>query len=81
MIRDGQSAARSVLRFALFALVLVSPLPFGSVQPGAVLTIEIWAACLGALALWVHLSRVYMPRSLQVSMHYGDRSTVVPIKL
>ena len=44
---------RAALRLGLFALLLLSPLPFGSVQPWAVLTLEVFAACLGAGALWV----------------------------
>jgi O-antigen ligase len=47
---------RTVLRVALFGLLILSPLPFGSVQPWAVLALEIYAAVLGALALYI-LSR------------------------
>lgn len=42
-----------MLRTGLYALLLVSPLPFASVQPWAVMTIALVAACLGAGALWI----------------------------
>ncbi len=41
------------LRCNLYALVFLSALPFGSVRPRAVLTIELWAAVLGAAALYL----------------------------
>lgn len=44
---------RAAVRFGLYALVLCSPLPFGSVQPWAVMVLELWAACLGVGALWI----------------------------
>ncbi len=43
--------ARSALRWALLALLVLSPLPFGAVTPWAVLTIELAAAVLGAGAV------------------------------
>ncbi len=43
--------ARTGLRGALLALLLLSPLPFGSVEPWAVLALELSAAALGAVAL------------------------------
>jgi len=45
--------AKAVLRVALLALLIWTPLPFGAVQPGAVLALELHAALLGLLALWV----------------------------
>ncbi len=45
--------ARAMLRWALLALLVLSPLPFGSVTPWAVLTIELWAAVLGAAAVLI----------------------------
>jgi O-antigen ligase len=41
------------MRAGLFGLILLTPLPFGSVQPGSVLIIELAAAVLGCGALWV----------------------------
>lgn len=42
---------RTALRYALLALLLLSPLPFGSVQPWAVLALELYAAGLGLFAV------------------------------
>ena len=42
---------RAALRLGLFALLLVAPLPFGSVQAGPVLAIELTAAALGLIAI------------------------------
>lgn len=42
---------RTVLRFALLALLLLAPLPFGSVQSWAVLGLQLYAALLGGLTL------------------------------
>ncbi len=39
------------MRVGLLLLILLSPLPFGSVEPRSVLVLEIWAAVLGAAAL------------------------------
>ena len=44
---------RAILRFGLFALLLLAPLPFGSVQGGSVLAIELTAAALGLIAILV----------------------------
>jgi O-antigen ligase len=44
---------RAILRFGLFGLLIVSPLPFGAVQPWAVLGLEIWAACLAGFSVWI----------------------------
>jgi O-antigen ligase len=44
---------RRVLRSGLYLILLVSPLPFGSVQAGWVLALQIGAILLGAGALWV----------------------------
>jgi hypothetical protein len=38
-------------RVSLFALLLLTPLPFGSAQAGSVLCLQVWAGLLGALAL------------------------------
>ena len=47
------SRGRATIRFGLYGLLLFSPLPFGSVEPWAVMVIELWAAGLGAGALWL----------------------------
>jgi len=44
---------RAALEGGVLALVLVAPLPFGSVRPGAVLAIELAAAGLGLLLIWL----------------------------
>lgn len=46
-------AWRAALRAGLFGLVLVAPLPFGSVRPTAVLLLELCAAGLGMAAVLV----------------------------
>ncbi|MBZ5640775.1 MAG: O-antigen ligase family protein [Acidobacteriia bacterium] len=48
--------ARSCLRWTLLALLVLAPLPFGSVEPWAVLTLEVAAAllALGALLVMAH---------------------------
>jgi O-antigen ligase len=43
---------RAALRFGLFALLMLAPLPFGSVQPLAVLILELTAAALCGVASW-----------------------------
>ncbi len=48
-----ESTARAVLHVALLALLVWTPLPFGAVRPGAVLLLELHAALLGILSLWV----------------------------
>ncbi|MCH7780791.1 MAG: hypothetical protein IH848_08085, partial [Acidobacteria bacterium] len=42
-----------ILRGALLALLVLSPLPFGSVRPFAVLALELSALGLGGAALWI----------------------------
>jgi O-antigen ligase len=42
---------RTCLRWCLRAGLVLSPLPFGGVEPWAVVSLEVWAGCLGALAL------------------------------
>jgi O-antigen ligase len=42
---------RAALQLGLFALLLLAPLPFGSVQAGPVLAIELAAAALGLIAI------------------------------
>ena len=44
---------RRIVRVALLALLVLSPLPFGSVRPIAVLILELWALALGGAALWI----------------------------
>ncbi len=53
--------ARSGLRWALLALLVSAPLPFGSVEPWAVLAIEIAAAALAILACLVAAREPGMP--------------------
>ncbi len=48
-----ESTARAVLHVALLALLVWTPLPFGAVRPGAVLLLELHAALLGIVSLWV----------------------------
>ena len=66
---DSCSAApersRFFLRCGLIALLLWTPLPFGSVRPAAVLALQLHAALLGALSCWILLKRrMAFPRSL-----------------
>jgi O-antigen ligase len=49
---DG-AHARTILRVAFLALLIWTPLPFGAVQPGAVLALELHAALLGVLSAWL----------------------------
>ena len=49
----GVDRARRIVRGALLALLVLSTLPFGSVQPIAVLGLELWALGLGGAALWI----------------------------
>jgi O-antigen ligase len=44
---------RALLRLGLGLLIVLAPLPFGSVRPTAMFVIEVAAGLLGALALWV----------------------------
>jgi hypothetical protein len=44
---------RALLRFGVYAILVLTPLPFGSVQPWAVLGIQILAAVLGLGATWL----------------------------
>jgi spore germination protein YaaH/O-antigen ligase len=44
---------RAALEGGVLALVLFAPLPFGSVRPGAVLAVELAAAGLGLLLIWL----------------------------
>lgn len=48
---DALARPRSLLRFGLILLLLWAPLPFGSVEPWAVLTLELAAALLGAFGI------------------------------
>lgn len=68
---DPVRRERAVLRFGILALLLVSPLPFGSVEPWAVLAIEISAACLGAGALYVFSRN-------PASLSRGARALLIP---
>jgi O-antigen ligase len=62
---------RALLRFGVYATLVLSPLPFGSVQPWAVLGLEILAAALGLGAVWVVAhDREALPR--------GARLVLVP---
>ncbi|MHC4429435.1 MAG: O-antigen ligase family protein, partial [Planctomycetota bacterium] len=61
----GVERLRTILRFGLFTLLLLSPLPFGSVRPGAVLGLEIGAAVLGSGALGVLLLCPERPTRLE----------------
>lgn len=47
--------ARAALRAGLIALLLLAPLPFGAVAPGAWVALQVASAALGALALHVAL--------------------------
>lgn len=42
---------RAILQFGVLALLFLAPLPFGSVQPGPVLAIELTAAALGLITI------------------------------
>lgn len=50
---EGGGFASAAGRVGLFGLLLLCPLPFGSVQPWAVLGLQLYAACLGGLAAWL----------------------------
>lgn len=52
---DTGGRAGSFVRAGLAALILLAPLPFGSVGPVPVLAIELAAAALGAAAVWIVL--------------------------
>jgi putative inorganic carbon (hco3(-)) transporter len=49
---DG-AHARSILRVAFLALLIWTPLPFGAVETGAVYALELHAALVGLLSLWI----------------------------
>jgi O-antigen ligase len=52
MIADrGTERLATLIRAGIFALLLLSPLPFGAVPAGPVVAIELWAAVLGTLSL------------------------------
>lgn len=56
---------RAALRFALLAVLLAAPLPFGSVEPWAVATVEVLAAVLGAWGISLLLrERASLPKPL-----------------
>jgi len=44
---------RALVRFGVYATLVLSPLPFGSVQPWAVFSLEILATALGLGSLWI----------------------------
>ena len=44
---------RAALQAGVLALLFLTPLPFGSVRPGAVLAIELSAALLGLVTIWL----------------------------
>jgi len=46
-----QERLRAALQWGVFALLILAPLPFGSVRPGAVLGIELTAAALGLVTI------------------------------
>ena len=50
---DPHARARAFLRWGLAGLIVLAPLPFGSVQPLPVLLIELVAAVLGAVGVWI----------------------------
>jgi O-antigen ligase len=50
---DGLDRHRRALRLALIALLFLSALPFGSVEPWSVLAVELACAALGAGAFWI----------------------------
>ena len=52
MARSGGDRSRVALRVGVCAIVLLSPLPFGSVVPWAVLSLQLAAATLGLLTAW-----------------------------
>lgn len=60
---------RAALRFALLAVLLAVPLPFGSVEPWAVATVEVLAAALGAWGISLLLrEREPLPRPLALML-------------
>ena len=52
---DTGGRAGSFVRAGLAALIVLAPLPFGSVGPVPVLAIELAASVLGAAAVWIVL--------------------------
>jgi O-antigen ligase len=74
---DG-AHARTILRVAFLALLIWTPLPFGAVQPGAVLALELHAALLGVLSLWVLAKeRITLPTTVRSAL--GCAAIVVAV--
>jgi O-antigen ligase len=66
---DPHARKRAFLRFGLATLVLLSPLPFGSVEPLPVLLIELAGALLGGVGIWVLVSeRRAFPLRVKVAL-------------
>jgi len=53
MATAADDRCRVLVRFGVYTILVLSPLPFGSVQPWAVLGVEIVAAALGLGSIWV----------------------------
>lgn len=49
----GGERTKAALRIGVLFVVIASPLPFGSVEPAAILPLELCCSILGALAVWV----------------------------
>ena len=53
MATADDDRCRALVRFGVYAALVLSPLPFGSVQPWAVFGLEILATALGLGSLWI----------------------------
>lgn len=77
---DPHARTRAFLRWGLASVVLLAPLPFGSVEPLPVLLIEIAGAVLGGLGIWVLVSeRAALP--LRVKIAIGAASGIALLML
>lgn len=73
-------ATRTGLRGALLALLLLSPLPFGSVEPWAVLALELSAAAVGAVALYlVALDPAVLESRARMALALGGTVVVIGV--
>ncbi len=66
---DPHAGTRAFLRGGLASVVLLAPLPFGSVEPLPLLLIEIAAAVLGGAGIWVLVSeRAALPLRVKIAI-------------
>ena len=60
--------SRSALRVAIWLLLAAAPLPFGSVQPWAVLVLELYAVGVGLLALVILAREPLAPKARRMAV-------------